>query len=60
MDTQTAGAREGMMEMKKKNRLKKGGDGETPLGWIPFGTKSSTVFAFRKLVRLKSSKTIVQ
>lgn len=34
---------------KKKKRLKKKkgrrGDGETPAGWISFGTNSSTVFA---------------
>lgn len=30
---------------KGKKRLKKGGDRETPVGRIPLGTNSSTVFA---------------
>lgn len=29
----------------KGERQKTGGDGETPVGWIPFGINSYTVFA---------------
>lgn len=29
----------------KTMRVKKWSDGRTPVGWIPFGTNSSTVFA---------------
>ena len=52
MDSRGEGGKR-MMEMEKKEEIekkKKGGggrrgDGETPAGWISFGTNSSTVFA---------------
>lgn len=53
-------SRERMMEMEKKRekeeRQKTGGDGETPVGWIPFGINSYTVFASWKLVSEQTEK----